>query len=205
MAQGSGSGGETRAAATAAKGGPAPAGSAPDSAQLAELLKGIDKTHVGAAMSKMISASIGDICVVMSKSPAYKFHTLADIEWLVLPAVLSGQYYVAELAHAEHGLRAPVACVTWARVSAEADQQFVSNPAQRIRLRPDQWKSGDHLWIVDSAGEPPVVANVLALLATSEFKGKVVKVAMADAQGMPRIAFLHDLMAEAAATQVRAG
>ena len=27
-------------------------------------------------------------------------------------AVLSGQFYVAEMAHAEHGLRAPVGCVT---------------------------------------------------------------------------------------------
>jgi hypothetical protein len=48
----------------------------------AEQLKSLDKAHIGAAMSKLISAAIGDIVVVMSKSPAYKFHTLADIEWL---------------------------------------------------------------------------------------------------------------------------
>ncbi len=35
----------------------------------AELLKGLDRTHVGAAMSKLISASIGDMVVVLSRAP----------------------------------------------------------------------------------------------------------------------------------------
>ena len=67
----------------------------------------LSRQQIGEAMSKLISAHIGDICVVMSRSPAHKHYSIADIEWKVLPAVLSGQFYVAEAEHKEHGLRAP--------------------------------------------------------------------------------------------------
>ena len=118
----------------------------------------ITRQHVGAAVSKLISASVGDLVVVMSKSPTYKFNTLADIEWLVLPAVLSGQYYVAELAHTEHGIRAPVAAVTWAAVSGEVSARLQANAGQRPRLKPEEWKSGENNWIIDTVGDPQYLA-----------------------------------------------
>lgn len=58
---------------------------------------------VGAAVSKLISATIGEIAVIFSRSPAHKHHTFADLEWMVLPAVLTGQVYVAEMMHNERG------------------------------------------------------------------------------------------------------
>ena len=45
--------------------------------------------HVGAAVSKLVSASIGDIAVVFSRSPRHKHYSLADIEWLIVPAVVT--------------------------------------------------------------------------------------------------------------------
>lgn len=82
------------------------------------------KRLAGAAMSKLISATVGDVVIVFSKSPSHKHHALADIEWMVLPPVLAGQVYVAEAAHKEHGGRAPLAVVTWARESDEVDQKL---------------------------------------------------------------------------------
>ena len=35
-------------------------------------------------MSKLVSASIGDIAVVFSKSAAHKHYTFADLEWMIL-------------------------------------------------------------------------------------------------------------------------
>ena len=75
---------EGGAEAGAATGDPG-AGAPPQGLQL-------DRTQVGAAISKLISASIGDLVVVMSKSPAHKHYSLADIEWMVLPPVLAGQF-----------------------------------------------------------------------------------------------------------------
>ena len=94
--------------------------------------------QVGAAVSKMLSATIGDVAVVFSRSAAHKHYSLGDIEWMILPAVVTGQVYVAEVEHKEHGARAPVAVVLWASVSADTDQRLTANAGQKIRLRPDE-------------------------------------------------------------------
>lgn len=91
-----------------------------------------------------------------------------------LPAVLSGQCYVAEFLHKDVGARAPIAVVLWASVSSETDARFRANPGQRVRLRPDEWTSGEHLWIVDMAGDPAAVTGALLELAGKQFAGKPV-------------------------------
>ncbi|WP_158816036.1 toxin-activating lysine-acyltransferase [Methylocapsa sp. S129] len=60
-----------------------------------EFLKSLDPALVGAAASKLFAASIGDIVVVLSRSPAHKHYSLAHIEWMALPPVAAGQFYVA--------------------------------------------------------------------------------------------------------------
>ncbi len=161
--------------------------------------------QIGAAISKLVSASVGDIAVVFSNSAAHKHYTLADIEWMILPAVVSGQAYIAELQHKDIGARAPVAVVLWASVSADVDQRLSANPNQKIRLRPDEWKSGDNLWIVDVAGEPRAIAGAFAQLAQTQFRDRAVKLVMPDATGKPHIGELHALLARVAAAETRAG
>ena len=90
--------------------------------QAAELLKSLDPAQVGAAVSRLFAASIGDMAVVFSRSAAHKHYSLADIEWMVLPPVAAGQFYVVEAMDKERGFRAPVAAVTWAFVSEEVDK-----------------------------------------------------------------------------------
>lgn len=110
--------------------------------------KSIAPAQIGAAMSKLVAASIGDIVVVLSRSPERKHYSLADIEWMILPAVFHGQFYVAEAANIETGFRAPVAVATWAFVSEEVDQRLRSDLSRRIRLRPDEETSSDIGWIL---------------------------------------------------------
>lgn len=162
----------------------------------AELLKGLDKTHVGAAMSKMISASIGDIAMVFSRSPHHKHYTFADLEWMIAPAVMSGQFYVAEVQHPELGTRAPVAAVLWASVSHETDQRLSSHPSHRIRLRPDEWQAGPHLWIVEAAGRPDVIQRTLVENIAPAFTGMSVKLVGAGQGGEPAIRLLSELSAK---------
>jgi hypothetical protein len=38
----------------------------------AEFLKSLDKKQLGAGLSKLVSASVGDIAMVFSRSPAHK-------------------------------------------------------------------------------------------------------------------------------------
>lgn len=93
--------------------------------------------------------------------------------------------------------RAPVAAVLWASVSDDTDQRLSADPGRKIRLRPDEWKSGEHLWIVDVAGEPNAIAGSLKQLAEGPFKGKAVRFVMADGPSAALVALLHDLLASA--------
>lgn len=93
-------------------------GASPNSQELGEqFLKSLDKSQLASATSKVFAASIGDITIVLSRSPAHKHYSLADIEWLVLPPVAAGQFYVVEATHNGHGFRVPISVVTWAFVS----------------------------------------------------------------------------------------
>lgn len=171
--------------------------SSPDVAADTTGAQGFTKEAIGAATSKLISASIGDITVLFSRSPKHRHYSLADLEWLVLPAVFSGQFFIAEASHAETGHRAPVAVVTWARVSADVDQKLTATVGQPFRLRPDEWSSGDILWLIDAVGDPGVIVASLKTLLNGSFKDHDVKVATVDAQGAPRIEMVRDLVAKA--------
>jgi hypothetical protein len=57
-----------------------------DADQAKALLATLDPADVGAAASRLVAASIGDVVVVLSRSPAHKHHAIADIEWCCLPA-----------------------------------------------------------------------------------------------------------------------
>jgi hypothetical protein len=66
-------------------------------------LESLDPAQVGAAASKLFAASVGDIIVALSRSPAHKHCSLADIEWMVLPPMAVEQFFVAKAAHEERG------------------------------------------------------------------------------------------------------
>lgn len=153
--------------------------------------------QLGAAASKLISAAIGDVAVVYSRSPAHKHYSLADIEWMILPAVLTGQVYVAEAQDKATGHRAPVAVVLWANISAETDKRLTADAGQKLRLRPDEWKSGDILWIVDVAGDPRAIVAALKALLEGPFKTRDVKVVSAHPQSGSSVELLTDIVARA--------
>lgn len=152
---------------------------------------------MGAAASRLVGASIGDIATVFSRSPAQKHYTFADMEWMVLPPVYMGQFYVAEMVHAESGLHAPIAAATWAFVSAEVDQRIRANPASRIRLRPDEWTSGGIGWIVDLAGPPNGVMAAVDWMLAGPFKDREASLIVFDARGQTRIESLKTFAAAA--------
>jgi hemolysin-activating ACP:hemolysin acyltransferase len=132
------------------------------------------KQQMGAAASKLVSASIGDIAVVFSRSESHKHFTFADIQTMVVPPVLLGQFYVAELAHKENGARAPVAAVTWAHVSAEVDQRLRAQRDDRVKLEPIEWNCGEITWIMDVAGEAQAVVQALGALSRTKFNNQKV-------------------------------
>lgn len=131
-----------------------------------------DKQRQAALASKMMMAAYGEIVSVLSRSPHHRTNSLADLEWLAAPAVMTGQFSLAEAQMKGSGLIAPIGLVMWAHVSAEVDQRLTANIATGVRLKPDEWKSGDILWLVEAVGEGRVVEAMLKRLVATEWKGR---------------------------------
>jgi cytolysin-activating lysine-acyltransferase len=151
-----------------------------------------------AGTAASVSASVGGIAVVYSRSPTHKHYSLADIEWLILPAVLSGQFYVVEAANDQTGFRGPIAAATWAFVSPEVDARLSSDFSHRIRLRPGEWKCGEIGWIVDWAGDPRGVSAVIGWLKAGPFRDRNAKIVVRELGGQARVAALDDVAAASA-------
>ena len=109
---------------------------------------------------------------------------------------------MAELAHAEQGMRAPVACVTWASVSNEVAQRLATDSGPRLRLKPDEWSTGPNIWLIDTVGESKALGAALNALAGTAFKSKTVNVATRSANGDLRIENLHSLLSTASESAV---
>ena len=83
---------------------------------------------------------VGQCVLLMAASPGHKFVFLADIEWMLLPAILLQQYRIY---HDDKGH--PIAFAAWAFVSEEVEKRLNGGNA---RLQPADWKSGDRLWLI---------------------------------------------------------
>jgi cytolysin-activating lysine-acyltransferase len=120
----------------------------------------------------MMMAAYGEIVSVLSRSPQHRDRSLADLEWLAAPAVMTGQFSLAEAQMKGRGLIAPIGLAMWAHVSADVDRRLTENIANAVRLKPEEWKSGDILWLVDAVGDGRVIEAMLKRLVATEWKGR---------------------------------
>lgn len=111
---------------------------------------------------------------VLARSPRYKHYALTDLEWLVIPPLRTGQ--CAILNAETPGLPVAAALALWASVSSEVDQRLSQNLHAPIRLRPDEWLSGEILWLIDVVGDAEAVQQLMEHLKNDRFKDRQVKV-----------------------------
>ena len=72
----------------------------------------------------------------------------------------------------EGGVLVPMAVALWARVSPEIDKGLSESLDKDVRLRPNQWASGDKVWLMAVAGDPRAKPQFLKQLAETEFNGQ---------------------------------
>lgn len=135
------------------------------------------------ALSRHIAATFGEIVGLLMKQPGTKHQTLADLEWMVLPPLMSNQFSVAEAQSKSQGFTSPVAVVLWARVSAEVDQRLTATLDRPIRLAPAEWSSGDIVWLIEANGEPRALQAMLQRLGQQKWQGRGVKFRTRDKDG----------------------
>jgi cytolysin-activating lysine-acyltransferase len=161
---------------------PAPA------AKAAGAIRDARQAHMGQAFSQVIA--------VLMRDPAFRQMRLSDLEWLVIPPLMCGQYKLAQapvqqmMGQAtdpakppEGGVLVPVAVGLWARVSAQVDKRLAETLDKNVRLRPSEWTSGERLWLMAAAGDPRAVPHFVDQLAKTEFKGRVVRMRLRGPDG----------------------
>lgn len=83
---------------------------------------------------------LGAVSWLMMQQSATRHTLLSELEWRVMPALLLDQ---AKLFMREN---APIAYVSWAKLSDDVAQRYQAPPHH---LSASDWKSGEHIWIVD--------------------------------------------------------
>jgi cytolysin-activating lysine-acyltransferase len=136
-----------------------------------------------------MAQSFAQVVAVLMRDARFRNFRIADLEWLVLPPVMAGQFALGhagrppEPGKAQQGVAVPVALALWARVSPEVDKALSENLDKQVRLRPGQWTSGDIVWLMALAGDPRAVPPFLKQLTEREFKGRQVKVRLRGPDG----------------------
>ncbi len=97
---------------------------------------GGDATPHGEARQKRITpeAAIALAIIVMMNAPKYRHCFLAELEWLLFPAILANQYklYLKKTR--------PVGFAAWAKVSPEVAARLDGGDS---RLKPEEWRCGE--------------------------------------------------------------
>ena len=137
--------------------------------------------------------SFAQIIAVLMRDQNFRHFTLADLESLVLPPLILGQF---GLAHApqlqgDHSKRhnpegsvvVPVAVALWARVSASVDKLLSENPQKPPRLQPSDWMSGSNIWLIVLGGDRRAIPKLVDQLHKTEFRGQLVKMRVGTRDG----------------------
>ena len=122
----------------------------------------------------------------------------------MFPPLTTGQFAVANVQAKEGGASMPAALVLWASVSADVDKKLSENLTNPMRLRPDEWKSGDILWLVEAVGDGRVVPGLLKQLSENALKGRQVKMRVRGQDGSRPCSSSDALQAEEKAAAARA-
>jgi cytolysin-activating lysine-acyltransferase len=142
-------------------------------------------------MSARLSATFGQFVSVFMRTRHCRHAFLADLEWLVVPAIATSQVSVAEAQDKATGLSSPIAVVLWASVSEAVDQRLATTPSQPLRLKPDEWASGTIPWLVEAAGDPRAVQALIKALVEQRFSATGLKTFMRGPTGQPLVHVLR--------------
>ena len=131
------------------------------------------REHITAQSMNIIKRlpAIGPIVMLYMQSAHRRFQFVSDLEWLLLPPLVSGQcklYMKKEY---------PVSYVSWAFLSEEAESHLLKNGG---KLRPEDWKSGDRLWIIDIVAPFGGIENMLNDIRKNEFPDRELRLVAPD-------------------------
>ena len=112
--------------------------------------------------NKTVAQVMGEVTWLLTQSPIHKNMFIGDLEWFVMPAILTEQFRIW---NGPNGT--PAAFVTYAFVSPETDARL---RAGAHKLAPHEWQSGDILWLMELVAPFGAVDEILQDLVMNAFK-----------------------------------
>ena len=116
---------------------------------------------------------LGPVFWLYARDERRKFTFIADQDWLLMPPVVLDQcklYMKDEM---------PWVFITWALVSDEIDARLRS---QVPKIAPHEWKSGEHVWLIDVVAPFGQSEEMIEELRKTQFPGSKVCALMPDVQ-----------------------
>jgi hemolysin-activating ACP:hemolysin acyltransferase len=135
----------------------------------------MEKIKAGIERSRRTLVALGEVVSVLMKTPEYRNATLATVQSMVGPAIMSGQYLVLTAHEKSRGASAPVALAMWANVSEEVDRKLSQPDGQSVVLNAADWTSGKIAWLTVLAGDQRTLPALMGRLQQTTLKGRVVK------------------------------
>lgn len=128
--------------------------------------------------SRTVGAALGEITWLLTQSRAHRYMLfVADLEWLVMPALQHGQYRVF------YAQGKPAGLAVWGWVSDHAADRL----GQGGRLAVTEWRSGPNLWLVDLIAPFGGQESMLADLRDSALSGYAFRYLRTHADGRREI------------------
>ena len=115
--------------------------------------------------------AFGPIIMLYLQSAHRRFQFICDLEWLLIAPLMNEQcklYMRKEY---------PFAYVSWAFLDEEAERKLILNGG---KLRPQDWKSGEHFWLMDIVAPFGDAAKVLADIQQNEFPDRAIRLLVPD-------------------------
>lgn len=116
-----------------------------------------------AAFRAKLQASVGEVVLAMMNLPRYRNQMLSDVIYLVLEPMMADRIAIAKIG-GEGKAEGTAGIAIWASVSDEVDAKIreqVKAGVFPIRLKSDDWASGDNAWLLDVIAPTQKVATAV--------------------------------------------
>lgn len=115
-----------------------------------------------------IESTIGAVVLLMMKSQSHKYLFTSDLEPLIFPPIIHKQFTLFR-----NNKNEPLAFISWAKVNEEVEKRLLSGV---MKLKPQDWNSGDRIYIIDAITSLPSTKEFLKQLQKNKFKDQKVNI-----------------------------
>jgi cytolysin-activating lysine-acyltransferase len=107
-----------------------------------------------AEMRSKLQAAVGQIVLALASLPRYRSQMLGDVQAMILDPLMRDRIAIAseKADNAEDAMQSLAGIAFWATVSPEVDARIreqIKAGSFPVRLKPDDWTSGEITWLLD--------------------------------------------------------